>query len=206
MNQIIAAQLKTPLTDGLPDSSAWNNTATVSFCRDWCDKNDDPQRATQVRIIWSFAALFIQFQCRYRELYVYEDQNNRKDQLWMRDVAEVFLQTGADELRHYREFEISPNGDWLDLDIAPGQKIHLFWNITSRVIIDPASLIWTAEMAIPMEKLLPDFNPQDVLKLNLFRIEGPEPNRFYSSWQPTYSAIPNFHIPECFGELHFAED
>jgi hypothetical protein len=205
MHRIIAEKLSMPLSaNNLPDSSAWNDAAAVSFCEDWCGKNKDPQRETQVRMLWSWDSLFIQFQCRYRELYTYEDKDNRRDQLWMRDVAEIFLQTGADEFRTYKEFEISPNGDWLDLHIAPGQKTDLFWNIESRVTVNPATRIWTAEMSIPMQKLTPSFHPREIWKLNLFRIEGAEPNRFYSSWQPTYTDKPNFHVPECFGELVFS--
>jgi alpha-galactosidase len=204
MNRIIASKLRTSLLkEGLPAPSEWAEASAICFCQDWCGRNEDSQRETQVRILWSFTSLFIQFQCRYKELYVYEDQNNRRDQLWLRDVAEVFIQTGVDKLGNYREFEISPNGDWLDLDIAPGIKTHLSWSIESRVIVNPKTKTWTAEMAIPMMKLAAEFHPHEIWRLNLFRIEGPEPHRFYSAWQPTLTEKANFHVPECFGELCF---
>jgi alpha-galactosidase len=202
MAQIVATKVQTT-GNALPDPSDWKKASSIRFCTDWCGRNADSLRETQTRILWSFDALFIQFECRYRELYVYEDNNNRRDQLWLRDVAEVFLQTGVDGPGNYREFEISPNGDWLDLDIAPGGKTHLSWNIESRVIVDPKSQIWTAELAIPMLKLAPAFHPNQIWRINLFRIEGPEPCRFYSAWQPTHTDKANFHVPECFGELHF---
>jgi hypothetical protein len=204
MNRIIASKLKTSLLEeGLPNPSEWAEASSICFCQDWCGSNEDPQRKTQVRILWSFDSLFIQFQCRYSELFVYEDTNNRRDQLWLRDVAEAFIQTGADENGNYQEFEISPNGDWLDLDIAPDRKTHLSWNIKSRVMVNPKTKIWTAEMAIPMSKLAPAFHPSEIWKINLFRIEGSEPNRFYSAWQPTHTAKANFHVPACFAELCF---
>ena len=39
--------------------------------------------------------LWLRFRCRYRTVTVFADSeaNGRRDQLWDRDVAEVFLQT-----------------------------------------------------------------------------------------------------------------
>jgi alpha-galactosidase len=204
MNRIIASQVKTsPLEERLPNPYDWAEASSICFCHDWCGRNEDLQRQTEVRILWSFNFIFIQFQCRYRELFVFEDQNNRRDELWLRDVAEIFIQTGADEIGNYREFEISPNGDWLDLDIAPEKKTHLAWSIESRVLVNPKTKTWTAEMAIPMSNLAPAFHPSEIWKINLFRIEGSEPDRFYSAWQPTHTAKANFHVPACFAELWF---
>jgi alpha-galactosidase len=39
--------------------------------------------------------------------------------------------------------------------------------------------------------------------VNFFRCEGVAPNRFYSSWQPTRTPTPDFHVPEAFGTLRF---
>jgi hypothetical protein len=66
---------------------------------------------------------------------------------------------------------------------------------------------WIAELAIPMDSLMDsltsEFNPDEIWRLNLFRIEGREPERFYSAWRPTFTLKPNFHVPERFGELTF---
>ena len=119
-------------------------------------------------------------------------------------MAELFIRPGTDDPGHYREFEISPNGDWLDLDIDRGQKSILYCDLKSRVRIDADASAWSAELAIPFSCLTAAFHPDEVWRLNLFRIEGPEPDRFYSAWRPTHTAKPNFHVPEHFGELHFA--
>ena len=205
MNKIVALQTEAHLTGvGLPGSSAWEKATGISFCADWRGELADPQRETQTRFLWSEEFLFIQFLCRYREIYVYDDGNCRRDQLWLRDVAELFIRPGADDPRHYKEFEISPNGNWLDLDIDRGQKSILYCDLKSRVRIDADASTWSAELAIPFNCLAPAFHPDEVWRLNLFRIEGPEPDRFYSAWRPTHTAKPNFHVPEHFGELHFA--
>lgn len=204
MNQVIALKLDKPLkNEALPSPSAWEKAQPVVYCSDWRGEHPDPQRETQVRLLWSHEFLFIRFLCRYREIYVYEDCNSRRDKLWLRDVAEIFIRPSGNDLRHYREFEISPNGDWLDLDIAPGEKSILYCDLRSRVFVDSDAYVWSADLAIPISCLTAAFNPDDVWSFNLFRIEGREPDRFYSAWQPTYTLQPNFHVPEVFGELHF---
>jgi alpha-galactosidase len=205
MPQITA--LKTNLLNAdarLPAPSAWDTATPISFCTDWRGDHADPQRETRARFLWSNECLFVQFLCRYRQIHVYEGGNARRDQLWLRDVAELFIRPGTDDPLHYREFEISPNGDWLDLDIDHGQKSILYCNLESRVRIDAETSIWSAELAIPFSCLTASLNPEEVWRLNIFRIEGPEPGRFYSAWSPTFTSKPNFHVPEYFGELHFA--
>jgi alpha-galactosidase len=188
---------------GLPCISAWEETESVAYSADWRGESRDPQRETCARILWSEESLFIRFNCRFRGIYVYDGGNSRRDQLWDRDVAEAFIRPPENALRHYLEFEISPNGDWLDLDIAPGEKTILGCDLKSRVVMDPNARSWTAELAIPMGCLTARFDPKDVWSINLFRIEGREPDRFYSAWQPTRTPRPNFHVPEAFGQLHF---
>ena len=202
-SRIIAAKLPgLPDANGFPSADAWSNAKPVTFYCDWRGENSDPQRETEARLLWSNHHLYIRFRCLYREIYVNDKPSGRCDELWLKDVAEIFIQRGEDELRHYREFEISPNGDWLDLDINAGRKSFLMCDLKSRVVCD--GKLWVAELAIPMDCLTPEFNSDEIWRLNLFRIEGREPNRFYSAWQPTCTPKPNFHVPEQFGELVFA--
>jgi hypothetical protein len=189
--------------DGHPQASAWESAGPIHFDHDWQGRNADPARRTEVRILWSDEFLFLRFVAHYREIYTYPGGNTRRDELWLRDVAEVFLRPGAGDPSHYREFEISPNGDWLDLDIFPGGKSDLGCNMRSRVSILNLTSRWIAELAFPAASLGGTFEPGEVWRVNFFRVEGPEPRRFYSSWQPTHSLRPNFHVPEAFGELYF---
>lgn len=156
-----------------------------------------------MRLLWTRESLFVRFQCRYRQIYTYEGAAQRRDRLWLRDVAEIFIRTGEEDPRRYKEFEISPNGDFLDLDIGPGRKTILFCDIRCRAAVDSAAHVWTGEMAVPMGCLTPKFDPRKIWALNLFRIEGKEPERFYSAWRATHTPQPNFHVPEAFGKLLF---
>jgi len=193
--------------EGFPKKSAWERTQTLRFSADWQGKNADPERQTEVQLLWIPETLFLRFRARYRTITVFPDAepSGRRDHLWDRDVAEVFLQPHPLIPRSYKEFEVSPNGLWIDLDIAPGEKHDLKSGLERRVILEEASKTWTAELALPMKCLVMRFNPTAKWKVNFYRVEGATEPRFYSAWRPTGTAVPNFHVPEAFGSLIFAD-
>lgn len=195
--------------DGFPSPQAWEQAQPVLFNADWQGKNTDPERSTEVRLLWTKETVFLLFECRYHALTTFSDSDpdGRRYQLWDRDVAEVFLQPDPATPHRYWEFEVSPNGMWIDLDIdldkQPGHKGNPRSGMKSRVRVDEKQKIWTAEVALPMRNLSPNFNPQTDWRVNFFRVEGPTEPRFYSSWQPTNTPKPSFHVPEAFGKLSF---
>ena len=203
----VAVRLTEPCdAEGFPTRASWERAAPLRFNADWQGKNADPARETEVRLLWTPEILFLRFHARYRTITVFADAeaNGRRDQLWDRDVAEAFLQPDRSQLRRYKEFEVSPNGFWIDLDIAPGEKHDLKSGLQPRVVLNKAEKIWTAELSIPMRRLVPKFDATAVWRVNFYRVEGAEEPRFYSAWRPTGTPAPNFHVPEAFGELHFA--
>lgn len=203
---ITAARLSGPLdTEEFPTEAAWEKTEKISFDADWQGKNADPQRQTEVGILWTHDALYVRFRNCYRTITAFAgaEPNGRRDELWNRDVAEVFFQPDGWELRHYTEFEVSPNGFWIDLDIAPGSKRNLESGLKRRVMIDEKNKSWVAELALPMKSLRERFDPSAVWRVNFFRVEGATEPRFYSAWRATGTPAPNFHVPESFGTLIF---
>ena len=188
-----------------PPSTAWRAAKPVRFDSDWQGKNPDAHRQTEVRLLWTPEFLYVKFVARYRLITVFEsaDADGCRDKLWDRDVAEVFLQPDPAQLRRYKEFEVSPNGFWIDLEIANGALQHIKSGLHRRVSIDEPKKTWTAELAIPMKSLTPAFDPTAVWRANFFRVEGPTEPRFYSSWQSTNTPQPNFHVADRFGYLKF---
>jgi Carbohydrate-binding family 9 len=203
---VAAVRLRQPAAaNGFPVQSEWERATPVSFCHNWQGRNDDPQLQTEVKLLWTAEELFLHFQCRYRTIRVFpvSASNLRKDRLWERDVAEAFLQPDRFGEKYYREFEVSPNGQWLDLAITPQGLRHITSGMRSVVRLDEIARIWTAELGIPMTALTRQFDPAQIWRLNFFRCEGIEPQRFYGAWQPTGTPQPNFHVPEKFGRLEF---
>jgi hypothetical protein len=185
----------------------WRSTKPIVFSSDWQGKNPDPGRETAVRILWSPQTLYLQFQCRFRDLHVFTDSDpdGRRDHLWDRDVAEAFLQPEPSHERYYKEFEVSPNGMWIDLDIFPEGRADLKSGMQRSVVLDEKSHTWTAELAIPLKSVTPHFDPRLVWHANFYRVEGMEEPRAYLAWQPTRTAEPNFHVPQAFGNLRFGK-
>lgn len=205
-NAVAVRMTTAPDAEGLPQQSSWDLAKPLRFESDWQGKNADPTRDTEVRLLWTPETLFLRFRAKYRVVTVFPDAepNGRRDQLWDRDVAEAFLQPDPSHLRRYKEFEISPNGFWIDLDIAPGEKHDLKSGLRRRVTLDETTKTWVAELALPMKCLVEPFDPAATWRANFYRVEGPAEPRFYSAWRPTRTATPNFHVPEAFGRLVFA--
>jgi alpha-galactosidase len=203
-----ALRLTTPLgADGLPSTSDWEKAPALHFDQDWKGENADPQRATEVRLLWTPDTFFLRFHCNYRNIFVFPDArpDGWRYELWDRDVAETFLQPDSTDPMVYREFEVSPNGYWIDLAVSHGKIEELHSGLKRRVILDEKAKTWTAELAIPMKYLTAQFDPKHPWRANFYRIEGDAEPRCYSAWSPTFSPKPNFHVPSAFGTLEFRE-
>jgi len=127
------------------------------------------------------------------------------------DVAEVFIGTDFENIDRYRELQVSPQGEWVDLDIdrkSPKPEGGWLWNsgFEVRARIDREKKIWYGEMKIPINALyaeaarIPQAKPGIEMRINCFRIQGgPGDARLYVAWQP--SNKPSYHTPEAFGRL-----
>jgi len=75
--------------DGFPTPSSWEVSAPLRFSADWRGENADPERETEVKLLWTSKTLFLRFRAKFREITVFSDAepNGRRDQLWDRDVA-----------------------------------------------------------------------------------------------------------------------
>ena len=206
ISEITARSVRSPiLLNAAHSAPEWKRAEPVRFSADWQGRNADPELDTEVRILWSPDTLYLRFVCQYRELFVFEDSepNGRRDHLWDRDVAEAFLQPPPALGKNYKEFEVAPNGMWIDLDISPEALADLKSGLTRSVHVDEAQKIWTAELAIPMKSLTPHFDPTQPWRANFYRVEGNVEPRKYMAWQPTHTPEPNFHVPERFGRIEF---
>jgi alpha-galactosidase len=193
--------------DGFPQESAWQASAPVRFRADWQGKNADEQRETEVRLLWTPETLYLRFAAKYRVLNVFPDAevDGRRDHLWQRDVCEAFLQADPTQMRTYKEIEVAPNGMWIELDIAPGAKHELRGNMRRRVNVDKDEKRWVAVVSLPIGSITAKFDATAKWRANFYRVEGETEPRFYSAWQPTNTPQPQFHVPEAFGWLAFAE-
>jgi hypothetical protein len=129
--------------------------------------------------------------------------------LWNWDVAEAFIGSDFEHIRRYKEFEISPRAEWVDLDInldSPHHEDGWTWNsgMQPAARIDEAKKIWYGFMRIPYSAI--DSRPAaagNTLRVNFFLSEGPRTNHKSIVWQPMHAR--SFHVPEAFGTLKLVE-
>lgn len=208
VDEIMAAPISHPLTlDAQHPAKDWDRASPITFCLDWAGKNADPQRQTTVRVLWSVEMLYLRFDCKYREITVFSDSDGdgRRDHLWDRDVAEAFLQPDPSKTHYYKEFEVAPNGFWIDLDISPQPLVDLKSGMKRSVWLDKSHQTWAAELAIPMKSLTGNFDHSATWRANFYRVEGVQEPRAYLAWRATKTPKPNFHVPAEFGNLRFAQ-
>src|SRR5258708_37548700 len=80
-----------PDAAGFPAPSSWELTAPQRFNVDWQGKNADPERETEVRLLWTPESLYLQCRAKCRVITIFPDAapNGRRDELWDRDVVEA---------------------------------------------------------------------------------------------------------------------
>ncbi len=171
------------------------------------DVHARPVTATEIRSRWTRGALYLLYTCPYRSLSLHPSPvtDRETNLLWNWDTAEAFIGSDMTKIGQYREFEVSPQGEWVDLDIdvehsQPGGGIGWNSGFTVKARIDEAHRIWYGEMRIPLASIADKkFQTGDRLRLGLFRLGGTANNRELNAWQPPFRG--NFHTPEAFGTL-----
>lgn len=188
--------------DTNPDSPWWQSAPSTVLLTD----NEGlrvPRHDTEVRLRWTRANLYVLFDCAYHHLSLRQGEPTLQAataELWANDVAEVFLGYDSDPLTRYMEYEVSPRGEWIDLDITAGdgtisssRPLRSGFQAAARIYAEHHR--WLAFLRIPLSTAH-DFEAHE-LRINLFRSQGPGPVEL--AWQPTYNI--SFHVPGRFGYL-----
>jgi hypothetical protein len=193
-----------------PASAFWSQARPIFAEK---DKNGRslPDYRSEVRSRWTGKNLYFLFSCPYEQLFLKPNPSTTTEtnELWNWDVAEVFIGSDFQNIRRYKEFEISPQGEWIDLDIdltKPHHEEGWTWNSGFQVAsrIDQKRKIWYGAMKIPWSALdEPSPAPGKTFRVNFFRSQGAPANRKDIAWQPTMSDT--FHVPERFGVLRLTQ-
>jgi hypothetical protein len=189
-----------------PNAPEWSGIAGVRAAKDYFGK-DIQLPPTEIRSRWSHKYLYLLFICPYDQLTLKKDPvtDEKTNRLWNWDVAEAFI--GSDYLNtsRYKEFQVSPQSEYVDLDINhadPNAQKGVEWEsgFTVKGRIDQEKKVWFGEMRIPFQSLdVKQPKTGDELRVGLYRISGAEPKRTYIAWRPTGAST--FHVPDAFGSL-----
>jgi hypothetical protein len=195
-------------------SKLWKRASTQLMWKDCSRQIEYPPTKTTIKAFWSDTDLYLLFRCPYTELNIFLPANHGgpRVKLWDRDVVEMFLGDDWQNIRHYREFEIAPTGDWIDLAIDLDHESYDHsgrsgWQTLAR--IDEPHKTWYAAARIPLKAVTTQtVKPGTKWRMNLYRIDGlgADPQRHFLCWQPTcvQNRDPN-HVPEHFGTLVFGK-
>lgn len=209
LNSLEAYRLDADIAADDLNNVVWSEARPVRLTQYWSGADAPLERHAEARVIRSDKALCIRFECQQHEPLVVssEPQTALKTiGLWERDVCEIFIAPNADEPERYFEFEAAPTGEWLDLAIRRMiDKRETDWEYSSGMTA--AARICEGRIVIAMRVPWEAFGhaPQtgERWRVNLFRCVGSGEGRGYLAWQPTRTALPNFHVPEAFGWLCF---
>ncbi len=189
-----------------PNAQSWKDVKGVTAERGPLG-DVTPGHRTEIRSRWTDNNLFILFICPYQQLYSKPNPSTTTEtnKLWDWDVSEVFIGTDYQNIKRYTEFQVSPQGEWVDLDIDrnPDPPVHDWqWNsgFEVKARVDAEKKIWYGEMRIPMAKIdkrAPKAGLE--MRVNFYRFQGPPPDRKRIAWSPTNNN--NYHVPEAFGRL-----
>ncbi len=191
-----------------PDSPFWRGIQGVVIDRSVLGPAM-PEFRAEVRSRWTREFVYFLFIGPYQKLTLKPGPDTEKEtyRLWEKDCFEVYLGADFEHPNRYREFQMSPQGEFLDLDIdssrdKPGFNGEQNWNSGMKVKarIDAGKKIWYGEMRIPIAAM--DTRPPrsgNEMSINLYRQDGEPPNRDFLAWQPP--GVWNPHHPEKFGIL-----
>jgi hypothetical protein len=201
--ECVRASQDVPLTLD-PASPFWHDARVVAVEKDRFG-NIVPNFRAMVRTRWTQKDIYFLFVSPYDELHLKPNPTTQKEtnELWNWDVAEVFIGSDFNDIQRYKEFEVSPQGEWVDLDINlhnPHHEDGWTWNsgFESAARIDESSHMWYAAMRIPF----PAIDHQvpvagHTLRINFFFSQGTPAHHHELAWQPPMKQT--FHVPERFG-------
>ncbi len=181
----------------------------VTIQKYWSGEPAPEGRHFSALLLWSARAFVIRFDAASNEALVTSSEPDRTSKvigLWERDVCEIFIAPDRNEPRRYFEFEVAPTGEWLDvsIDLTSGERVpdwgyHSGMQAAAKIeegrVLMAIKIPWNAFGKRP--------EPGDIWLGNIFRCVGKDPGRGYLGWQPTLTEMPNFHVPEAFGEFRF---
>jgi hypothetical protein len=209
MPTIEAPYSQARLTATALDHAEWLRAQPIYITRKWSGDAAPASRHAEARILWTDESLIVRFLCRQEEPLTVSSNpqvHTKTPRLWDRDVCEIFLAPDPKTPERYFEFEASPAGEWVDIAItftATGRETDFEFQsgMNAAASILPNQTVIC--MTIPWSTRISKPTSGDRWRVNLFRCVGLGDER-YLAWQPTFTAEPNVHVPEAFGELKFS--
>ncbi|MFN3329790.1 MAG: sugar-binding protein, partial [Pyrinomonadaceae bacterium] len=119
------------------EGKSWDLAEGIKVETYWSGEKAPSHRHFEVRLLWGEEAFYVRFEANQGEPLIISERPNLSSKtikLWERDVCEIFLAPDKENFRRYFEFEVSPNGEWLDLEIYQGKNERITnWDYKSAM-------------------------------------------------------------------------
>ncbi len=162
-------------------------------------------------IAWAGKSLFLLYDVK--EDAVRAVNTEYHSSVYQDSCVEFFMQHPGSPF--YRNFEFNCIGavlgairknreEYRHLDVEDMDKIKIHADLSIGNIPEKGPYHWQLLAEIPFEVLdIPD-NPQGTsIRANCYKCGDETPVPHFLSWNPVVAAKPDFHRPECFGEMIF---
>jgi hypothetical protein len=179
------------------------------------DGAEPPQTiASSIGVEWNDNGLLIYFRGRFEHLRMISDKkqagiNSKTYKLWEQsDVFEVFIGVNAKQTKLYKEFQVSPDARWIDIDVNKHLGIsnhHWYSALQCKSFIDEDLKIWSSVIELPWNCFGLTKKTDDVWYANFYRASGRFHGDELMAWSSTGYGEKCFHRPENFGEIIFVQ-
>jgi hypothetical protein len=200
------------------NKNPWKNIKPVTIDH-YMGKIPKYRPRVYVKMMYGDSCLYVIY--RVRERYVHCVHGKYNSAVWHDSAVEFFFSPDTASYKSYFNLEINCGGTPLMgyysatknqsilLDTNDMKKITIAHSLPKTItpeIVGPVT--WTIECKIPisvLEKYSQVTPPKlDVMwRGNFYKIADTGSNPHFITWSPVYSAHPNFHLPQFFGELKF---
>jgi hypothetical protein len=169
---------------------------------------------TETRIAYDLDNFYVRFDCADTDIWGVATA--RDSAIYDEEVVELFIAPGTAHPTIYYEFEVSPLGTLLDLDVyspnleRKGLKGNFAWDCPGlqwSAQRNDAENTWSAYLIVPWRSIGAKGDLPQAWRANFYRIERPrgQPPEF-SCWSPTMSSPADYHRPAYFGHLQLSLD
>lgn len=160
--------------------------------------------ATLTRLPHSLKVHFVSWETPVRAV-----QTQHNTDVYCDSCVEMFIQPDPEADMRYINFEVNPNGAvYCAVNTPGGDRVKLPVQVINTFQAKTAVYAdrWEAELCIPA-KVLQDVYPAYAhqagtrIRGNFYKCGDKTEHPHFGCWQPIAWPVPNFHLPEFFGEI-----
>lgn len=207
-----------PLVNGCYNKFPWINIEPIKLIN-FMGEMPSFKPEVEVKICYDIENIYGIF--RVQDKFIISSQTKINSNVWQDSCVEFFFSPNPTKTHGYFNLEINAGGTpLLHYNIIPRKDVIKIEEEDIKKIIIAGSLppiikneikdevCWIMEFAFPLDIIkrytLFEFSDEEIVwKAGFFKTAEATSNPHYLSWVKIPKRLPDFHLPEYFGSLHF---